>query len=196
MPLHNPSMSADQNESLLSSSTPVSKYLKMEKNKDKKGIAVFLHERFYERYVKPFNCKEHKNGFIMMASACLMIEALESFWQGWRKSPNSALAFCLFFDRNGRFSSLRGNGQQFYSNVRCGIMHQGETTSGWHIRRDLSTLFDSTSKTIDATIFLKEMENSLYDYCSTLEEDEWDSEKWNNLRKKMKDICANTQPKA
>jgi hypothetical protein len=162
-------------------------------NEDKKGITDFLHERFYERYVKPFNCKEHKNGFIMMASACLMIEALESFWQGWPKSPNSKLAFCGFFDRNGRFSSLRGYGQEFYSHVRCGIMHQGETTSGWHIRRDLSTLFDSASKTIDATRFLREMENALSDYRATLGKAEWNSEQWKNLRKKMKVICANTQ---
>lgn len=189
-------MSTSQNKSLLSISISVSRYLEMEKNKDTKGIATFLHERFYERYVKPFNCKEHKNGFIMMASACLMIEALESFWQGWRKSPNSALAFCQFFGRNGRFSSLCDFSQEFYSHVRCGIMHQGETTGGWHIRRDLNTLFDSTSKTIDATKFLKEMENSLSDYCATLEEADWDSEQWKNLRKKMKDVCANTQPKA
>ena len=131
-----------------------------------------------------------------MASACLMIQALESFWQGWSKSPKSALAFCQFFDRNDRFSSLRGSVQEFYSNVRCGIMHQGETTGGWHIRRDLSTLFDSTSKMIDATRFLKEMENSLSDYRTNLENGTWDSEQWQNLRKKMKDVCANTQPKA
>ena len=168
----------------------------MEKNKDAKGIAAFVRQRFCERYVKPFATNKQKSGFIMMASACLMIEALESFWQGWHKSPNSALAFCQFFDRNGRFSSLRGFSQEFYAHIRCGIMHQGETTGGWHIRRDLSTLFDSATKTIDATRFLKEMEGSLFDYCACLDGAAWDSEQWWNLRKKMKNVCANIQPKA
>ena len=179
---------------LLSSSIVVNRYLEMEKEKDTEGIATFVYERFYERYIKPFNCKEHKNGFIMMASACLMIEALESFWQGRDKSQGSSRCFGLFFDRNDRFSSFRGFSQEFYSHVRCGIMHQGETTGGWRIRRDLCVLFDSTNKTINATRFLKEMEDSLSEYCASLKKAAWDSEQWKNLRKKMKFICVNTQP--
>jgi hypothetical protein len=188
-------MNIKESESLLSSSISVSRYLEMEKAKDAKGISAFIRERFSERYVNPFDGNKSKNGFIMMASACLMIEALESFWQGWKKSPNSALAFCQFFDRNGRFSPLRGYSQEFYAHIRCGIMHQGETTGGWHIRRDLSMVFDSVTKTIDATRFLKEMKGSLSDYCTSLEEATWDSGQWKNLRKKMKDVCANTKPK-
>jgi hypothetical protein len=189
-------MSTNQDNSHLSSSTSMSKYLEMEKKKDASGIAKFISKRFSERYIKPFDGNKNKNGFIMMASACLMIEALESFWQGWRKSPNSALAFCQFFDKNGRFVSLRGFSQEFYTHIRCGIMHQGETTGGWHIRRDRKMVFDSATKTIDATRFLKEMEGSHSDYCASLEKAAWDSEQWKNLRKKMKDVCANTQPKA
>lgn len=191
-------MRSYQNNSLLSSKSKitVNQYQEMEKSNNKIGIANFVHERFYERYIKPFSCAEHKNGFIMMASACLMIEALESFWRGWNKSPNSSYCFCMFFDRHDRFSLLRGFSQEFYSHVRCGIMHQGETTGGWHIRRDLHTLFDRTSKTINATIFLEEMEKALSDYCNILEETAWDSSPWKNFRKKMKHICTNTQPRA
>lgn len=181
-------------ESFLSSSTTVSCYLDMEREKNQKGIAAFVRKRFHERYIAPFNNNKNRNGFIMMAAACLMIEALESFWQGWRKSPNSALAFCQFFDRNPEFVSLRGFGQEFYMHIRCGIMHQGETTGGWHIRRDLKTLFNRATKTIDATIFLKEMDCSLSNYCVALQKESWESKVWKNLRKKMKDVCSNTQP--
>lgn len=184
------------NETKLSSSTNVDKYLEMDKDKDKVGIATFIYERFHERYVKPFDNNSNKNGFIMMASACLMIEALESFWQGWKKSPNSPLAFCQFFDRNGRFSPLRGYHREFYTHIRCGIMHQGETTGGWHIRRDLRKLFENSTKTIDATRFLKEMEHSLSDYRDNLKTVPWDSERWKNLRKKMENICVNTRRNA
>ncbi len=189
-------MNAPQRDSLLSSLTTVSKYLAMEKAKDRDGIANFIRERFHERYIQPFENNPNKSGFIMMASACLMIEALESFWNGWRKSPNSALAFCQFFDREDRFSLLRGHVQEFYAHVRCGIMHQAETTGGWHIRRDLGVLLDASTKTVDATVFLTEMEGSLADYCSRLNTAAWESEDWKKLRKKMKDVCANTQPEA
>ena len=189
-------MSTKKGESLLSSSTSEEKYLEMEKAKNVSGIAGFIKERFAERYIKPFDKNHNKNGFIMMASSCLMIEALESFWQGWRKSPNSALAFCRFFDRNGRFASLRGFSQEFYTHIRCGIMHQGETTGGLHITRSCKVIFDSATKTVDETLFLKEMAGSLSDYCTSLKKAEWDSEQWKNLRKKMKDVCANTKPKA
>jgi hypothetical protein len=71
-------------------------------------------------------------------------------------------------------------------------MHQAETTGGWHIRRDLAVLFDSSTKTIDATIFLREMDGSLTDYCDRLKAAKWESDEWKMLRKKMKTVCANT----
>jgi hypothetical protein len=164
----------------------------MEKSHDRDGIADFVQERFQERYIRPFCDNNYKNGFIMMASACLMIEALESVWRGWVKSPNSALAFCQFFDRDGRFV-LRGHAGGFYTHVRCGIMHQGETTGGWHIRRDQSRLFDSTTMTVDATLFLGAMDDSLVEYCSGLKVVRWDTLQWKNLLKKMKNVCENTK---
>ncbi len=168
----------------------------MEEAKDRDGIAKFIRGRFQERYIQPFANNPKKSGFIMIASACLMIEALESFWNGWRKSPNSAKAFCQFFDREDRFSLLRGHAQEFYAHVRCGIMHQAETTGGWHIRRDLGVLLDVPTKTIDATVFLSQMDGSLADYCARLNRVAWESEEWKKLRKKMKDVCVNTQPAA
>lgn len=181
------------NDTLLSSSLSLPQYLALEQKQERNAIAEFLYERFHERYIGPFQDNPKKNGFIMMASSCLMIEALESFWQGWKKSPNSALAFCQFFDRNDRFLTLRGYSQQFYTNVRCGILHQGETTGEWHIRRDLAELFDAKSLTIDATRFLKALEGCLSDYRSTLKEAEWDADVWNKFRRKMKGVCANAK---
>jgi len=186
-------MTPKSTETLLSSSVSVSQYRAMEKNQSHNEIADFIHKRFHERYIRPFDKNANKNGFIMMASACLMIEALESFWQGWPKSPNSALAFCQFFDRQDAFSALRGRSQKFYINVRCGILHQGETTGGWHIRRDLRSLFEPATTTIDATRFLKEMAGTLADYRALLTASEWNSEVWRNLRKKMKAVCANVE---
>lgn len=192
----NREMSPRSNDTLLSSNVSLPQYIELEARRDREAIANFVYQRFHERYVRPFASNPMKNGFIMMASSCLMIEALESFWQGWKKSPNSALAFCQFFDRNDRFLPLRGFTQQFYVNVRCGIMHQGETTGGWHIRRDLDSLFDAETLTVDATHFLAELEGCLSDYRDKLKADQWDAEVWRQLRKKMKEVCGNTKPEA
>ena len=183
-------------DTLLSSSVSVPAYQALELAQDRNGIAAFVYERFHERYIKPFDANPDKNGFIMMASACLMIEALESFWQGWKKSPNSALAFCQFFDRNDKFLPLRGFNQKFYANIRCAILHQGETTGGWHIRRDLAVLFDAETLTIDATRFLNALDGCLAEYCEKLKASEWNSDAWTQLRKKMKEVCASSKPEA
>ena len=188
-------MTTKRIDSYLSSAITVSKYREMVQLKDVKRIVAFLKERFEGRYIAPFENNKKKNGFIMMAASCLMIEALESFWQGWEKTPNSALAFCQFFERNSRFDQLRGYSQEFYKNVRCGIIHQGETTGAWHVRRDLKSLFDKSTKTIDATRFLKEVKGALHDYCSELEKEAWDSGVWKNFRNKMKNICNNSEKK-
>jgi hypothetical protein len=94
----------------------------------KNRIADAILLRFTERYVRPANDPKCKHGFTMMAISCLMIEALESFRRGWTKSNGkSEVAFCYFFNTNDGFKELRGHCEQFYKNVRCGILHQAET---------------------------------------------------------------------
>ena len=41
-----------------------------------------------------------------------------------------------FFDVESAFAPFRGHVRDFYKGVRCGILHQAETTMGWRIRRD------------------------------------------------------------
>ena len=188
-----PAISSDAADTWLSSTVSLSQYFALEQQENREEIADFVYQRFYERYIRPFDCKDKKNGFIMMASSCLMIESLESFWRGWKKSPNSALAFCQFFDRNDRFLPLRGFSHQFYVNIRCGIMHQGESTGGWHIRRDRKLLFDAQTLTIDATCFLTALESCLFDYRASLKVADWDADVWQHFRKKMKEVCANVE---
>lgn len=72
-------------------------------------------------------------------------------------------------------------------------MHQGESTGGWHIRRDLDGLFDAKNLTIDATRFLTALEGCLSDYRASLKVAEWDAEIWKKFRKKMKQVCLNVE---
>ena len=51
---------------------------------DRAKIADGIHRRFLERYLDPVSEPSKKrHGFTIMAVACLMIEALESFRRGW-----------------------------------------------------------------------------------------------------------------
>jgi len=183
-------------EVYLSNSITVANYRALEAQQDREGIANFVYERFVERYIEPLDRTpyQHRSGFTSMAVCCLMIEALESFRQGWGNSERqSKAAFCFFFDRNDRFRELRGHAQDFYKHVRCGILHQAETTGGWLVRRDQSVLFDPTTRVVDASIFLQALHSSLKDYCVDLRGSDWESEIWINFRKKMAAIIKNCQ---
>lgn len=177
-------------QTLLSSSVTVSDYRGFVEKQDKEKIIEFLKERFSERYIEPMRVEQDKkNGFTIMAVSCLMIESMESFYQGWNDSNNkSQQAFCNFFDRNANFLFIKGYSQEFYKSVRCGILHQGETTKGWHIRRD-GKILNKKTKTINATKFHDEVEKSLFNYCDSLHEEAWNSDLWKRFRRKMKVVC-------
>lgn len=180
-------------EILLSSSVTVTKYRQFETDKNQEMIADFIIERFTERYITPIRGDRHrKHGFCTMAICCLMIETLESFWRGWpdTRSIKGEFAFCSFFDRSSNLSVFRGYANDFYKNIRCGILHQAETTNGWRVRRD-GLLLDPSTKTINATKFHDEMENCLLEYANILKVSDWNSEIWKNFLKKMNSIISN-----
>ena len=143
----------------------------------------FIRCRIFERYINPvkaldlhLDTKVRKNGFSIMAVSCLLIETLVSFWRGWetterhedakgRKVPGkSGRAFRLFFRTQPRFRALRGS--RFYKHIRCGILHQGETTGGWTIERT-GPLFDG-KKRINPTRFHNQLALAIQDYVRVL----------------------------
>jgi hypothetical protein len=176
-------------DTLLSSSTTIARYRQLERDRDRERISDFIWERFWERYIRPLRGdRTQKHGFCTIAVCCLMIESLESFWRGWSDSNRkSEWAFCSFFDRHSNLSDFRGHANDFYKHVRCGILHQAETSNGWRIRR-AGPLFDVETKTINATKFHNELEKCLQDYCHTLKHSKWEDEVWENLRRKMNTI--------
>jgi len=161
-------------------------------SKNKIADAILL--RFMERYIKPATDPSCKHGFTMMAISCLMIEALESLRRGWPNSNNkSEAAFCYFFNGHTHFTELRAYCEQFYKHVRCGILHQAETTGGWKITRNKKEVpfFDSKFLTINAQTFLDNLSEVLKEFCAGLKKADWESKEWKNVVKKMNALCAN-----
>jgi hypothetical protein len=160
-------------------------------------IAEFFRGRMWERYIGPVLAldADEKNGFSIMAVSCLLIETYETFRQGWPSSDNkSALAFCRFFDREDLFRDFSGHAQQFYKNVRCGILHQGETTSGWQITREHGEpLFDPSTHTVHATKFHTRLAKVIDQYRDDLNANSLASDIWKNFITKMNATIENCE---
>ena len=166
----------------------------------------FIRRRLFERYIDPVKAldfhsdtRERKNGFYMMAVSCLLIETLVSHWRGWETTESckdasgrqikgkSAKAFKVFFRVEPRFRAFRST--KFYKHVRCGILHQGETTGGWIIERS-GPLF-SASNRINATRFHLELRRSISDYAAILRNPPPGTKWRSNFDKKMQAVLSN-----
>lgn len=171
------------------------------KEENVKELAKFVYERFSERYIKPFKKMnpDFKNGFCIMAIACLLIETLENFWQGKAETPQGKGTeyFESFFTRctdiQNELAAFKG--LNFYSQVRCGILHQGETKAGWTIRR-AGPLLTKESKVINATKFLVHLSKYLKWYQEELVISNFKNDEiWENFRLKMEAIKNNCKSK-
>ncbi len=176
----------------------IQQYLDFVTAQNQTQIADFIFQRLHSRYLKPFLyddakfVKEYKNGFSIMANCCLLIETLQSFKNGWGDSDRkSGQAFKQFFKSELNFAAFIGREQAFYEHIRCGILHQGETTGGWTVNRSGTNLFDDESLVVDSVRFAKELTISLKNYSDNLKTAEWDSELWDNFRTKMRRIISN-----
>ena len=91
-----------------------------------------------------------------MAISCLMIETLESFKQGEKDTKRiSQKMFVDFFKTEEKhFPDFKDIAIDFYKSIRCGILHQAETTNAWRILA-INALLDKTNRTVNATKFVK-----------------------------------------
>jgi hypothetical protein len=175
----------------LSSTVTVEQYEELERNNDRQRIARFVRDRFNERYFCPIEAapRQHKHGFASLAVCCLVIETLESFYQGLGDTNRkSARMFRNFFARN---TPLRvfGDDDWFYNDIRCGILHLGETRNGWRVMRS-GPLLDKVGKTINATKFLHELRKVVDSYASQLVNDD---NHWERFKEKMRTVCDNCE---
>lgn len=183
-------------------------------------ISNAIYDRFFERYIKVFffNSKviveyyktenkiekikrntifnaEYKSGFSIMTNCSLLIETLIAFLQGDNQiSTYGDEAFNKFFIKAKFYNnplSLFEN-QKFFKNIRCGLLHQGETYNGFKIQRE-SKLYNQSKKIINAKKFCDEMKNFLISYQKELSNSDWDSEIWDNCRIKIRHIINNSK---
>jgi hypothetical protein len=172
----------------LSSSVTVRRYRELEQAGDRKALADFVRERFQERYFRPVERSDSRHGFLLMAVACLVIETLESSYQGLGDTrEKSKKMFREFLKRDTPLKVFGRDGDWFYEDIRCGILHQAEVRAGWRIRRD-GPLLDTTARAINASLFFAEVLHAVEVYAQNLEQND---ECWASFRRKMQTVCKN-----
>ncbi|MDX6017728.1 MULTISPECIES: hypothetical protein [Shewanella] len=175
----------------LTSTITVKKYRQLKEQRDTHALADMLYERFSERYIEPFRNHEFKHGFSMMASSCLMIESLYCFQRGRKKTGQAGVeVFEEFFEKSTHLKDFIGYGESFYKNIRCGILHQGETYGGWKIRRK-GPLFKKTDMVVNATKFLDALDDELNEFTDLLKKSRFHRKPWSGVIRKFDSICDN-----
>jgi len=175
----------------LSEQVSVARYRKFVEDQDRAALAAFIRDRFRERYLRPITSRG-KHGFTMMSVACLMIETLEAFSQGWPNTRDKSFkAFKAFFNRHNSFADFRPIARRFWEDIRCGLLHQGEARGGWRIRR-VGPLIDTASRILNATRFVNALAGTLEDYAKSLETEPWAAPVWTKFLRKMDAVCESS----
>lgn len=186
------------NDFLLTSHVTVGQLRKWLETKDKTSkvkIINLIHHRFTNRYVK--HLKTIDSGFLKMAVSCLMIETLESFKQGKKDTKGKGVGLKMFQDfftsEEILFPHFKNVSTDFYYCIRCGILHQAETTKAWRILRN-GELLNPTERTINATRFVTALERALTKYIEELEDSDFNSQLWQYAFLKLEYICESCNP--
>jgi hypothetical protein len=185
----------DTNDFLLTYDVTVGQARQWIREKDphaKTHLISLIRHRFNRRYVAHLLAID--SGFLKMAGACLMIETLESFWQGKRNTDGlGKQMFVAFFHREKLlFPHFDGIAVDFYRHIRCGILHQAETTNAWRIVRK-GDLLDIDNRAINAKKFVVALKGALHNYIKSLQEHDFNSRIWKNALLKIKDVCDNCE---
>ena len=178
------------------SAITVRDYADMLQKRDRTGIARLIRLRFSERYLDPALDNPKLHGFSMLAVCCLMVEALESFRNGWSGTQGvkggCKGAFVGFFLAHDEFRDLRPVAAEFFTHVRCGILHQAETTGHWTVNRSRELFSKSGAvRRLSASEFGKRLRAVLVQYTDGLAGADWKDPAWKKARRKLRTICRN-----
>lgn len=144
----------------------------------------FYRGRLKSRYLDAINSIRKPRarlgeGFAIVALQCSLIEFLESCHQGMNyrhKKPvppyeynDSGKIFVSFLTTRKPFSGHfdENLAKDFYSSVRCGVLHEASTKGGWRIKAlSGSRIIDAGERTVFRDGFQDALESFIDDYCA------------------------------
>lgn len=149
-------------------------------------------ERIEYRYLNPIELIEKNEsfsgeGFTIMTLYCSLIEFLETTLQGvnFRFSKKKDLnpheytlgkskeLFVSFLTKRNPFKIDKNTAELFYTDVRCGLLHEAQTKSNWKIRVDNDKVISKTETEfiINRKIFGKKINQYIELYGKKMKED-------------------------
>lgn len=151
-----------------------------------------LHGRFLRFADKCL--RDDFSGFVVLAIDCLLAETLQQFTEGVTNGHGRSKELSKKFLEGSRFQppfntdDIRG---AFYSDIRCGLLHQGEAKNKWLIRRKQKALLKTVGDgyIIDVERFHAAIKGSLRDYFADLCKPER-TDLRDKLWTKMDHICS------
>jgi hypothetical protein len=142
------------------------------------------------------NClRSPYSGFVVLSIDSLLIETLQQFREGVTNGHGKLRLMVTRCLEGKRFQPDFGHGARnaYYSDIRCGLLHQAEAKRMWLIRRGQQALLrsspDGQGYVIDVRRFHKAVRASMNDYLRELRHPT-SNELRANLWTKMEHICS------
>ena len=137
----------------------------------------------------------HKySGFVVLAIDSLLAETIQQFKEGITDGTGKSGQMIIRFLEGVRFQPDFDTDARkaFYTDIRCGLLHQAEAKKMWLIRRNQPTLLQKVSHgqgyIIDVERFHAAIQDSLDDYLALVRDAQSQSLR-DNLWVKMDHIC-------
>jgi len=160
------------------------------------GIAIFL-DRLETRYLKHIRSLlgHRTSGFAALTLDCAVIETLEQFRRGTKKTPRGeGKKYFVSFLTKTSFSAYVTEEQArlFYRAIRCGLVHQAEAEASLVKRNSKAPLIaftkDRKGLIVNAKAFHEQLEVVVREYAATLRKRAY-ADARAAFRKKMNFIC-------
>jgi hypothetical protein len=155
-----------------------------------------VRDRIEGRFLRFANdwLKDEYSGFVVLAIDCLLVETVQQFIDGLPDGNEQSGRLFKKFLEGPRFQpafNTKKARQDFYKDIRCGLLHQAEAKNQWLIRRQQATLLQKVGLggyILDVKLFHKAIQDSLEDYFADIRKAER-ADLRANLWTKMNHIC-------
>jgi hypothetical protein len=160
------------------------------------AVAIFQ-DRINTRYLEHIEriIKHRTSGFAVLTLDCALIETLEQFRQGtgetpWKQCEEYFVSFLTGTSFKQHISAEQAS--VFYTNIRCGLLHQGEAKSSLVKRNSTLPLIafteDHKGVIVNAKAFHAQLRTTINEYSDLLRNPESTKERA-AFRRKMNYIC-------
>ena len=113
-----------------------------------------------------------RNGFSIMALECLLVETFAQFYDGIDDTVGvSRTKYVDFLTNNLHCFPSRTAAYRFYSDIRCGILHQAQSKPRSALTFNKTTAIDFANSFLMVSVdrFVEEMDAYFHNYCQDLQ---------------------------